>query len=119
MDAEMVAKTVSDLDHDRFQVREKASHELARLGEAAEPALRQALERQPSLEVRQRIQILLNKLETSTLAQDQLRALRAFEVLERIGGSVAVELLDTHARQLPAGSLSREAQACLERMRER
>jgi len=116
LDSERLAKAVSDLDHDRFQVREKATNELARLGDLAEPLLRQTLQGQTSLEVRQRVQLLLNRLETSTLAPDQLRTLRAFEVLERIGGSEARQLFEAHARQLPAGPLSREAQACLDRL---
>ena len=77
MDADHLAKALIDLDNDRFQVREKASNELARLGELAEPFLRQTLDRQPSLEVRRRVQLLLSKLETATLAPDQLRTMRA------------------------------------------
>ena len=119
MDTERLAKAVTDLDHDRFQVREKATNELARLGELAEPLLRQTLERQPSLEVRQRVQLLLNKLETATLAPDQLRTLRAYEVLERIGGNEARRLFEAHARQLADSPLGREAQGCLDRLARR
>jgi WD40 repeat protein len=116
MDADRLAKALVDLDNDRFQVREKATNELARLGELAEPFLRQTLDRQPSLEVRRRVQLLLTKLETATLAPDQLRTLRAFEVLERIGGGDARAVFQAHARQQPAGPLGREAQACLDRL---
>jgi WD40 repeat protein len=119
MDNERLAKVLNDLDHDRFQVREKATHELAKLGELAEPFLRQTLQRPPSLEVERRVQLLLGKLETSTLAPDQLRVLRGFEVLERVGGNEARDLFETHARQAPAGRLGREAQASLERLTKR
>jgi hypothetical protein len=45
-----------------------------------------------------------------------LRALRAYEVLERIGGSEALQVFENQARQLPSGRLGREAQACLNRL---
>ena len=115
-DADQMAKALADLNHDRFQVREKASNDLARLGELAEPFLRKTLQRPPSLEVRHRVELLLDRLETSRLAPDQLRALRAYEVLERIGGSQARQLFETHASQLSAGRLGREAQASLDRL---
>src|SRR5262249_54462853 len=79
LDAERLGKVVSDLDNERFPVRERAHNELAKLGELAEPFLRQSLQAPPSLEVKRRVQILLTRLETSTLAPDQLRALRGFE----------------------------------------
>jgi WD40 repeat protein len=119
MDAERLAKTLADLDHDRYQVREKATNELARLGDLAEPFLRQVLDRQPSPEVRQRVRILLTKLENSTPAPDHLRALRALEVLERIGGAEARGLIEAHAGERAETPLSREAQACLDRLRAR
>jgi WD40 repeat protein len=116
MNSQRLAKTLSELDDDRYQVRERAMQDLARLGEIVEPLLRHKLEEQPSLEVRQRVQMLLNNLKTSTPAPDHLRVLRAFEVLERIGTDEARELFETHARQSPAGPLTREAQACLYRL---
>src|SRR5206468_186596 len=105
--------------HERFPVREKASNELAKLGELAEPFLRRTLEARPSLEVERRVQILLTRLETSTLAPDQLRALRGFEVLERIGSAEAAAMFEAHARQGTAGRLGREAQASLQRLTNR
>ena len=64
MDAQRLAKVFNDLDHDRFPVREKATNELAKLGELAEPFLRQTLEAPRSLEVQRRVQVLLTRLET-------------------------------------------------------
>ena len=65
--------------------------------------------------LQRRVQMLLTKLEKSQLAPDQLRALRGFEILERIGGNDATGLFEAHARQ-PIGRMGREAQACLERL---
>jgi WD40 repeat protein len=119
MDADRIARALNDLDDEQFKKREKATTDLAKLGELAEPFLRQTLERDPSVEVRQRVQLLLSKLDTATLAQDQLRTLRGFEVLERIGGSEARGVFETHAQQLGASRLGREAQACLDRINQR
>ena len=58
-----VAQLLKELDADEFAVREKASAELARLGKAAESALRRAAANSPSAEVRRRTKNLLAKLE--------------------------------------------------------
>jgi hypothetical protein len=54
---------IADLDSEEFSKREAASCELAKLGESAEPALRTALSRKPSLEMRKRFESLLHELE--------------------------------------------------------
>jgi WD40 repeat protein len=117
LDAERLAKMLDDLDNDRFQIREKATSELARLGELAEPLLRKTMEAPPSLEVKRRVELLLVKLDKATLSAEQLRTLRAFEVLETIGGSDAQQMFEAHLQQGAAGRLGREAQACLQRLR--
>jgi WD40 repeat protein len=116
MDAERLARVLGDLDSERFQTREKASSELARLGELAEPFLRKTLEERPSLEVRRRVELLLVKLDKATLSPEQLRTLRAFEVLEVIGDEGACHLFEAHLQQGAAGRLQHEAQACLRRL---
>jgi WD40 repeat protein len=52
------ARLIADLDNDQFEVRDKASRELARAGAAADFALRLAMEGQPSEEVRRRAEDL-------------------------------------------------------------
>src|SRR5204863_2349296 len=47
-DERKVAQLVADLNSDQFTVREKASKELEKLGDSAEPALRKALAANPS-----------------------------------------------------------------------
>src|SRR5262249_19208018 len=74
--AEGVAAFVRDLDNPQFSVRERATKNLEGLGEAAEPALRQVLNVKPVLEVRRRIERLLERLEAS-----RLREARAIELL--------------------------------------
>ena len=90
-DPKQIAGLIADLDDDRFQVREKATQQLARLGPSAAGALKQALAGRSSLEVRRRIEGLLEPLETT----ERLRAWRAIEVLEYIGSTDAQEILET------------------------
>jgi hypothetical protein len=58
VDAQKIAHWIHDLDSDQFAVREKATKELAKLGEAAQPALRKALEDHPKPEARKRLERL-------------------------------------------------------------
>ncbi len=51
-----------DLDHDRFDVRERASREFAKLGRDIEPELRQTMQETASVEVRARLRRLLAAL---------------------------------------------------------
>ncbi len=108
-----VARLLAELDDDRFAVREKASDELARLGEAARPALGAALEAGPPLEVRVRITNLLERLAPSA---EEVRVLRCVEVLEHAGTAEARWFLKELAAGSPGSLLTREAKASLGRL---
>ena len=97
IDPAKLEKLVADLSDNGFVVRKKATEELERLGELAEPALRKALEGNPALEAKQRMELLLKKLDGPVTHPDRLRALRAIEVLEQIGTPEAREVLQTIA----------------------
>ncbi len=116
---ERLAQLLRDLDSDRFRVREQATRELEKGGEFAASALRRALQRQPSLEVRRRAEQLLEKLEDAALSGDELRASRALQVLEHIGTPGARKVLETLARGVPEARLTQEAKASLERLAKR
>ncbi len=60
-EVERIGRLIQDLDHHDFEVREKASAELETMGPAV-PALRQALDRSASVELRQRVGRILEKL---------------------------------------------------------
>lgn len=118
VDAQRLARLIADLDDERFAVRDKASVELKKLEDRAEPALRKALAGQPSLEVRRRIQALLEEL-NHPLSAEQLREVRAVEALEQIGTLSAQEVLKVVAKGAPGARLTREAKASLQRLTSR
>jgi hypothetical protein len=120
-DAKHVARLLADLGSKRFAVRRRATQELAKLQELAEPALRKVLEGQPSLEVRQRVERLLAKLTSLRWnpTSERLRRLRALEVLEHIGTPGAKEVLKSLAGGAGGSPLTQEAKASLERLARR
>jgi RNA polymerase sigma factor (sigma-70 family) len=105
-------KLIADLDADSFAAREQATAELEKLGLSAETPLRQALEKQPSLETRRRIETLLEKID----GQGYARLARALQVLEQIGTPEARKALEELAKGPRELRLAREAQASLERL---
>jgi hypothetical protein len=116
-DAEALAQLIAELDRDSFDVREKAARELQQAGKAALPALRKARENPPSQEVRRRVEQLLEKLESPNLSGEQLRSLRAVELLERVGSPEARRVLEGLTRGNPDAPLTQEARASLERLK--
>ncbi|HEY7426476.1 MAG TPA: sigma-70 family RNA polymerase sigma factor [Gemmataceae bacterium] len=114
--AQRLARLIADLDSETFQVRQQATEELERLGEQAEPALRKALAGKPELEVRRRLEQLVEKLTEPVPSPDRLRALRAVEVLEHIGTMEAQGILESWAKGALEARLTQEAKASLERM---
>jgi WD40 repeat protein len=115
-DEKRVAQLIKDLDNDDFAVREKASEELARIGEPAAGALRKALEGTPSAEMRSRATQLLDKFAGKAATADVVRRERALEVLEHIGGAEARAVLDELAKGAPEAALTQEAKAALKRL---
>jgi dipeptidyl aminopeptidase/acylaminoacyl peptidase len=116
-DADRIAKLIAQLDDDDFNLREKAHDELKKLGKAAEPALRRALEGAPSAEVDFRVKLLLENL--SGLSSDSLAVVRAVEALEFLATPEAHEVLKTLAKEGSTDALKREAQSTLERLDKR
>jgi WD40 repeat protein len=114
-----LTKLLADLGDSRFAVREKATAELEKLDELAEAALRRALEDRPALEVRRRVERLLNRIDSlrgPQMPSERLRTLRALEVLERLGTPEARRLLDALATGEPEAPLTGQARAALERL---
>jgi hypothetical protein len=119
VDTKRVERLLAELDSDQFAVREQATAQLKALAEHAEPALRTALAGKPSLEVRRRLEALLERLESAGLFPETVRQIRAVEALEAIGTPAARQALGQLAAG-PAGThLSREAKASLGRLAKR
>jgi hypothetical protein len=113
-----VARLIADLDSGDFTRRERASTELEALEGPVASALRAALERPPSEEVRRRLQVLERQVGTSETMPGGLglRRIRAVEVLERIGSSSARKLLKELSEGAAEARTTREAKAALERL---
>jgi hypothetical protein len=114
--AERLRKLLADLDSEAFAVREAARKELHDLGDLAEQALRKALEGNPSLETRKRIEALLDVSPLPARSPEVLRRLRAIQALEQIGTPAARQLLQHLAEGAPSARETREARAALQRL---
>jgi len=118
--ADRVARLVTDLDSNQFEVRDKATKELEAAGEPAAGPLRKALvERKPSLEMRQRIEGILQQLEGFVVSPERLRVLRALEVLEHVGTPEVHAVLKAVAGGVPESRITQEAKAVLARLARR
>ena len=113
-EAERAARLLADLDADDFDTREKATKDLEKVVDGFEPLLRRTLEGEPSAEVRQRAERVLNQVKSDSPAR--LRTLRATEVLERVGSPEAKELLQSLAAGAPDAFLTQQAKASLGRL---
>jgi RNA polymerase sigma factor (sigma-70 family) len=111
-----ITGSIRELDDDDFAVRQRASERLAKWGDAAEPALRRALEAGLSAEQRWRVESLLEGLQGRARSAERLRGLRVTEVLERLASPEARHLLGTLAKGPPDAWLTREARASLGRL---
>ncbi|MFL5242110.1 MAG: sigma-70 family RNA polymerase sigma factor [Gemmataceae bacterium] len=115
-DAKMIAQLIKDLDSDDFDTRDKASTELEKLGEAAEPALRETYKNLQSAEVHLRLEVLLAKLDGSTPSAAGLRIARSLEILERVNNPEARDVLKALAQGASDSRLTQDAKAVLDRL---
>ena len=115
-DPQRLRRLLAELDSEQFAVRDKAQEELETFGDLAEPSLRKTLENKPTLEVRKRVQGILDHLRGPVTQPELLQALRGVAVLEDIGTSEARRLLQELAKGAPEARLTREAKAALRRL---
>jgi WD40 repeat protein len=114
--AEQVEAWISQLDGSSFKVRDVAYRELEKAGEAFEPLIRKALDHNPTLEMRRRIELLLKKL-AAPATGETLRALRAIAVLETIGGEEARAIMRDLAGGAPGSRVTEAAKGAMKRGR--
>jgi WD40 repeat protein len=113
------SRLVAELESDQFAMRKKAMEQLRKLNWQAEPALRKALRSRPSLEVKQRVETLLQELRKTELPAEMLRGLRAVRVLEHAKTPGARRLLDALAGGDADDRLTGAAKAAVTRLETR
>lgn len=118
-DTKEVRQLVKDLDNDSFEAREKAQRRLEELGTVAESELRAALAKDPSAEMRRRLDSLLASRPIPAPSSETLRRLRAMQVLERLASAEARRVLAGLAEGGAHPAEKREVQAALERLASR
>jgi WD40 repeat protein len=112
--ADRVHTPIAELGSADFTTREKAERTLREIGEAAAEALRKAHRNTTDLELRRRVERLLDQLQAR--APERLREARAVLALEARGTPAARKLLDRLATGLPGARLTQEANAALKRL---
>jgi WD40 repeat protein len=117
--ASEASKRVADLASDKGEVRKTATERLRTLGWQAEPALHRALRSRPTLEVRQRVEALLEALWKTEMPADLVRELRAVRVLEQAGTAGGRRLLETLAKGDADERLTKASRAAVERLKQR
>jgi hypothetical protein len=115
-DRKKILKLIDDLDDDAFEVREKATGELEKSLPAAAGLLREVMAKTRSLEVKVRLERLLEPADEAAVA-DRLRQRRAVQALERMKAAEARALLETLAKRAATSDLADDAAAALRRMK--
>jgi WD40 repeat protein len=118
-DDPLLAALVKDLDSDLFATREEAARKLRGYGAKAEAALRRELSGAPTLEMKRRAESVLATLSQPLLRLplmgEDLRGIRALEVLERLSDPMAETLLQAWTDQTDNVQLAVEARTVHER----
>lgn len=117
-DSAAIAKCIADMDSTDFKVRNGASARLQKFGMPSLPLLEKKLKEKVSLEIRRRLEGIVNKLNdtANNLSADDLRAIRAVEVLEGIGNKEAQEVLQGLAKGGEGARITVDAQEALGRL---
>ncbi len=109
-----VAKLLLDLDHDEYEVREKATRELIDIGARGLRAVRQANATTKSREVRRRTEEIAAKVLGQTVTRpEEIVLARGVEVLQQLTTREARELLETWAKGPATSPLAEESRAAL------
>jgi RNA polymerase sigma factor (sigma-70 family) len=116
-DPKRVARLIADLDSPVFATRQQATSDLKEIGSQAAPALREAVKKAGSLEIRRRLEQLLDEWDNRIPGAAELRILRAVEVLEWIGTPQARDLLAAWAKGAPGSQLTAAAEGALRRLK--
>jgi WD40 repeat protein len=113
---QILDKLLADLDSKNFEVRDKAASELAKLGDLALDALQKRLAQKPTLEMRQRLDKLLAKLQ-GPVPPAMLQQIRAIESLEKMGTPEALAVLEALADGARGHRVTEDARAAAKRLK--
>jgi hypothetical protein len=117
VDGKRIGQWVADLQSGQYAVRQRATHELEKLGGQARSALEKALPDVAGVETRRRIEALLQKLEPPFTSPELLRGIRAIEIAERIGNVEAREFLEALAAGGRGHHVTEDARAAIGRLK--
>jgi hypothetical protein len=112
---ENVEQLIADLGSPLVSARREASQRLRSAGSIAWPKMQAALATNPAPAVRTRLEMLL-AARIGELTGEQVRSVRAVQVLERIGSQQAREALKRLADGLNGAPLTEAAEAALARL---
>jgi WD40 repeat protein len=116
LDLKRIELLISQLDHDRYAIREKANQQLLAMGELVITPLQKLLVNPPSEEARCRADRILKKVKDPELTPERLQVLEAIELLEALQTPAAKELLEEIARETLIAQFRQDALLALERM---
>jgi hypothetical protein len=97
-DMKRIGLLLADLENSDFATREAATRALEKLGPLAAPALEKKLAENLGLETKRRVESILEHAYRTLLTTEELRAIRALEVLQGIGSDEAVAVLKDLAK---------------------
>lgn len=115
-ESKVIDKHLRDLASGNFAVRSQANLALEKLGAEAATQLKAAVAKPANLEVKRRLETLLDKLDRPFENPDNLRVYRSLTVLERIGTPEARQLLEELSRGAPSSWLTAEARLSVQRL---
>jgi RNA polymerase sigma factor (sigma-70 family) len=118
VEPKVIKQLLVEVDSGEFNARQKALAELVRIGEQVLPLIDEMLAKQPPLDTQQRLKAVQAKLAPGQLAAERVQVVRAIEVLERMGGAQAQEILQRLAAGAPAALTTTHAEAALGRMKQ-
>lgn len=118
-DQERLAKLLVDLESSKFPIRRQAELDLEGLGAVAEPALREALTKKPTLDLKRRLENIQKNVKTAPTTPAVLRLIRAVEVLEHADTPEARDTLRALAERTPAVRVTEVAREAVARMKAR
>jgi WD40 repeat protein len=106
---------IGELKNANYAVRDKASRNLAQMDTQIIPALEVILHDEAPVEAKRRITKIIEELEAHKTAPANFRAVRAVEVLERIGSQESTALLQSFSNGAAHSRLTTAAKDALSR----